>query len=462
MPHQETFSRRVIDVAAHTAAKAPAPHTEFDQLSTMSVEALVARIGHSTEVATHVVMHRSDVVGEVMQRALVSSPATAMVVLAVLRYEFVRSYGSGFQTSAWVRSVMRLTGPHADEVKVAMQAIIDETHAEQSKHDPITHRNLSQVDGLNDKIDLAKRDPEAGKLFANFFDRPAEVVAQLLSERADPKKLQRHVSLLVELMQGSPAAGRAVIAVLDTSRDPDWFELKHMIVDRLHGAIDQELFAKEYHFARGEPDGGAHERIERMIPLLAEVVSQPDVAAVMTDMQLRGTGTSELRAIMKHVLDWSYSEATRNAVRTSIGKGASEMFRDSLVETDQDRRRGMASRTAEFLGTAARGAADSGPEKSVLRQMGVLLKEMSSFIPSAHKYPTRAAGLLLSELGTDKAPVTWTRDHLSQMMYQIYASMNPPPRDKPESSAMREHGNAYLNWAEGPLNTYSRLVSGHD
>lgn len=138
------------------------------------------------------------------------------------------------------------------------------------------------------------------------------------------------------------------------------------------------------------------------------------------------------------------------------------MFRDSLVETDENRRKGKASRTAEFLGTAARGAIDSGPEKSVARQMGELLKEMSSFIPSNHKYPIRAGGLVLIALGNDKSPKTWTREYLNELMHRIYESINPPPKHKPQSAAMTDYENAYRAWAEEPLNTYSSIRADYD
>ena len=299
----------------------------------MSLADLLSAVHQNGDNAILVVRTRPSEVGELMQLALSSgNPIVAAMVprqrSAVIFWErAVRAVNVTYCFEACCAS--RALG--RTRFAAAMHSIVDELHAKQAATDPL-HRSMASVDGMDSALAFSAKNPESGKLTANFFDRPDDVVSQLLAD--DEKTLLRHIQLLGRLIHHSPTTGWFFVRALIAYRG-ETTRIKRLVACQIDDEVASEFARRAARGKLDDNEGGPEIRAERMAPLLAELVSQPDVAAVLANLQRRDlTGRSDLREILKHVLLASYSKATRTRVRTSIARGAAAMFRDSLLTTD--------------------------------------------------------------------------------------------------------------------------------
>jgi len=448
-----------LDATHPTAAPPPTRAIDPDRVNAMSVAELMAVIGGDPDVAAQVTRLRPMEAGEVVQAAYrAGRTATAAAMLAAMRFDLLQTLGSSTEAQLLVRSVMRLTGPGSAEVKAALHAVIDELHQIEASSNPLG-QSYADVDGLNGAIDLATKDPESGRVVANFYDRPDDVVSQLLQDAGDAATLERREYLVASLIEVSSGPGGWVIDALAARGGEPATSIKLSLLKRLDRKIAHELAEIQAGRIAEDPTGGPWVRAERLVPLVAQLMAQPDVATVLTDLQAGSPADpdTELRTLLRHVLLAAWSDATHERVHQSIARGAADMFHDSLLARDPIDRNGAAIRTTEFLGTAARIEVEVGIEHSMAKAIGSMLQTIAKFLPGPYKQGGVAAAMVISAVGMEEEPA-WTRDVLDQLMRAVYESVNPPPRER-AGAELERYENEYREWSAVPKATYSDLAT---
>src|SRR5262249_16044014 len=150
-----------------------------DALVTMSVDELFAALVEDKSLVTEIVHIRPSVIGELIQKAFVTgSPLTAMVLVNELRKNTSRFGGT--QAQLLVRSIMRVEGPGAEDVRAVMQSFVDQDNAKTERRPWEPHPAAS--DYRTHALAGARTDPGWAKLSADYYDRPEAAAQQLLRE----------------------------------------------------------------------------------------------------------------------------------------------------------------------------------------------------------------------------------------------------------------------------------------
>ena len=411
----------------------------LDNIYVMTLPQIVAAVGTNSRVASIVVRARPDDVGEMLQIAMGSQRSTAMILLITVRYELGRSQDNASSIS---RSIMRLDGPRAAEIKSAVHAASDDASG-----------------GIGNQIGVSERDPKLGRLEANLVDRPRDVVTQLMAESDNASDLQRYVHDVAQIMQNYPTEGRALISELARWSDERATRVKLAIVRRLNIVAGDAM----YDVQMGElKDGEPYRLAERSVPLLSELMLQPDVAMAMMNMKSRAAGghkaSVNLDRTLHHVMFSGWGDDNRKRVVSEIAKTASVLFRESLLKPDPIDRQGESVRTAEFIATSANIAAEEAA-MSRAKLLASILRGVADFLPPAASQVAHAAAIVFDLVDEDRKP-TWTREAINALMRRVYESIHPAPTRADELGSATHYENEYAVWAAVPLDTYSTIL-GH-
>ncbi len=434
-----------------------------DTVYLMNPAELAAAIGFDVNLAALVIRQRPSVSGEVIQAALSSGQtSTAMLVTTAIRFDFLNGWGASAQSQELVRAVMRVTGPGAEHVRAAMQSIVDDLHAKQAESS-VQHRSFASVDGLDATMQFAQQDPDGAKLVANYYDRPDDAVAQLLGEAArDVKAYRRHVSLLEGRIRASPSSAIAFVHVAMRQQSPEALDLKRWLVSELDHVIAPDL----YKVNTGDQDmveGGPQARAERLVPLLAELIAEPDVSLAFAQLaehvgQDLPDHVPPLRSILRHVLHRCWSDEVKKQVRHTIYEGAGELFGSALTSSDR-RRLGDSRNAATYFATVAEAETQVGLKRSMKSALGELLTVAASYVPVGGKEIGRGAKILTAlSKGEDEVP-EYTDAMLDAMLRRVYETIKPRPPGQDGDEVVRDYNADYFAWSAGPQNEFSRVLN---
>lgn len=416
-------------------------------VQSMSLQRLLAAIGTDAHVASLAIRARPGEVGEMLELAMSTQRATALVLLAATRFEIVRDAGD---RDAIVRSVARIDGAHAHAIKEAMLAILRDTDR------PAYQRLLATMDVK--QVEDARRDPQSGKLLANYVDRPDECANQLIADADHADLLARDCKLVALAVENVPGAAGRLLDALARSQDPRAMTVRLEVVKSLSRAVRQDVARVERgEIAHDEP----YRHAERIVPVLAEAMLEPKMAKKLLTMQSRGeAGELELRGLLHVCLFRGWSATLRSQVARSAARGAASMFEESLNQGDEVDRRGESVRTAQLMATVAAVQADELDTKFEKAALA-FLKDMADFIPEAEGLET--AGKVIKAVaifGEPKEPdALWTRTAVDQIMRRVYERQNPVPASVKSPDAVEHYENAYADWAATPLATYTTILS---
>jgi hypothetical protein len=410
----------------------------LENIYTMSVPKLVDAIGTNLNVASIVIRARPEDVGEMLQFSTNARKATAILLVMAVRFEIGRSQEN---SAPIMSSIMRLDGPGAAEVKSSIKAASDDAGA-----------------GIGTQIKRSEDDPKWGRFEANLFDRPHDLVLQILSAVDSPSELKEYACRVALAIENYPKQGHALIAELANWTDAPSTRVKLAIlrvVDR--SVADDELAVRNGEINFNQP----YIHAAPLIPALADLMSQPDVALALMNQRARVAGGREhgldLDQSLHHVMFNGWGDRNRKDVIEKIGRGAAVLFRQSLVHADPTVRQGEAVRTAEFIATAASIEAEETGE-SIVKLIASTLKVIGEFLPEGVSTAAKGTVLLLELAEVEHQPA-WTREAVNELMRRVYETIHPRPITGVETDTSTEYEDAYAAWAALPLDTYTSILS---
>jgi len=372
----------------------------LENIYTMSVPKLVDAIGTNLNVASIVIRARPEDVGEMLQFSTNARKATAILLVMAVRFEIGRSQEN---SAPIMSSIMRLDGPGAAEVKNSIKAAS-----------------------------------------ADAVDSPTEL-----------KEYAGRVALAIE---NYPKQGHALIAELANWTDAPSTHVKLAILRVVdHSVADDELAVRNGEINFNQP----YIHAAPLIPALADLMSQPDVALALMNQRARVAGGREhgldLDQSLHHVMFNGWGDRNRKDVIEKIGRGAAVLFRQSLVHADPTVRQGEAVRTAEFIATAANIEAEETGE-SLAKLIASTLKVIGEFLPEGVSTAAKGTVLLLELAEVEHQPA-WTREAVNELMRRVYESIHPRPIAEVETNTSTEYEDTYAAWAALPLDTYTSILS---
>ncbi|MEP6862493.1 MAG: hypothetical protein ABJE66_17860 [Deltaproteobacteria bacterium] len=414
----------------------------LDHIQTMSLAQILDAIGTDANRASLTVRARPGDVGELLQLGMATRQATALVLLAATRCELVRGADD---REVIVRSILRVGGPGSSELKESMVALLKD------RDKPAYQTALAKMDV--DAIEKSRRDPSSAKLMANYVDRPDDCARQLITDSDDSERLTRDIAMVTTAVENQPQAGQALLAALAKSKDARRLKVRIELVRSLARSVRGDIRAvHDGHIAFDEP----YKHAERVVPVLAEAMLQPEMAKRLLTMQSRGeAGELELRGLLHTCLFKGWNQAVRDQVARTTAKNAASMFEESLEEKDEIDRSGSSIRTAELM---AEVSAVQAAELDVKFEKAALafLKQVASFIPG----PGGKAVKVLEIVVNPKDPeALWTRSAINQIMRRVYEREHPMPLEFKEDAAVEHEENAYTAWSAVPLDTYTSILS---
>ncbi|MEO8844348.1 MAG: hypothetical protein ABI704_22380 [Kofleriaceae bacterium] len=410
----------------------------LEHVYSMSVAKLVDAVGTDLNVASVVIRARPEDVGEMLQFSTNSRKATAILLVMAVRFELGRSTENA---APIMSSIMRLDGPGAAEVKSSVKAASDDAGA-----------------GIGTQIGRSEHDPKWGRFEANFFDRPHDVVLQILSAVDNPGELKEYASRVGQAIENYPRQGHALVAELGNWTDAPSTRVKLAIYRALDRSVaDDELAVQNGEIGFNEP----YIHAAPLVPALADLMSQPDVALALMNQRARVAGGRQpgldLDQSLHRVMFKGWGDRNRKEVIEKIGRGAAVLFRRSLEHPDATVRQGEAVRTAEFIATAANIEAEETGE-SIVKLIASTLKVIGEFLPEGVSTAAKGTVLLLELAEVEHEPA-WTREAVNELMRRVYETIHPRPITAVETDTTTDYEDTYAAWAAAPLNTYTSILS---
>jgi hypothetical protein len=207
-------------------------------------------------------------------------------------------------------------------------------------------------------------------------------------------------------------------------------------------------------------------RVEVLIPLLAEIVVQPDVARILVGASQR-TGESEdnvprgmpsLRALMEDLLMSAYSPATQVAARVAITEGATHMLEDSLNGPSGPLGRRRADVAGRVLGAAASAQEEVGMEITIAEGVYKSTEIMKTLSDAAGFKIKDGIGLevikLLAEKDKKAKRPDWTDEVVDSLMLKVYSAAHPRPVGPSESEQVQTYEAQYAEWRDVGANAF--------
>jgi hypothetical protein len=393
------------------------------------VAATLESLRSDPSTARLLVQQQPEVMPELMREARITSPEIEGSIRDAIAHEFRRTVGYGANANKMFRAALALDGDGAEVVRAEFQALVaerDEQFGEASL--PGTKRASVQ----RSLLDRTEGDPEFGRFYVAFGDRPEEAARMLLADaERDPATLERLAGDLHWMMQQSPATEAFVHAVMRLQGTRASL-VQTLVTRELHQSMARDLRAVDvYDHVSPGMHSEEHVRVERLIPLLAELVSKPEVANALVayDMRVeqRPEGMPTLQQLMDDMLRASYERAVLTDVHNELSQGGAEMLKRSLTPTDENAQHAWEETAGTFLGTAARAERSVGLERDVAAEMANALNELSKWTPGKAGKTMKVAGALLGLAPKHHQDMDWTQSTVNQLLQIVYAEARPRP-----------------------------------
>jgi hypothetical protein len=328
-----------------------------------------------------------------LQEAYRRGDAIASVIEDALAAEVERTGGVGRAFDALFMAALALEGEHSVAVRLRMRALVAERDRRlQRRKSRVRSETCHSFDGKDRLLDLADRDPSAARLYVRFREHPHTAAQQLLDEAMlAPEKLQRHAVHLGTWMRDHDAAARFADEI-QALQGPNAERVKRYVLRELYGVACAA--AASLRASRTDGANDAHVCIERLVPVIARIVADPDVAWLLVGGASDVPGLPSMRSICELLLDRCFSLAVQVEVRLALTYGAVELLRQAAEDggdcTDD------IEVVAELLGAIARVQRSVGIEANVAAQLYRIADSLGSIVPGAR---AKAAASLCTLLG---------------------------------------------------------------
>lgn len=391
-----------------------------------------------------------------LQFAITSRPQLDAVIRAGMRAEFERTGGVGPTVDRMFMSALALSGPGSAEVRHHVESLVGERDREwQNPADHAMGRVPASLDGKDQLLKMADRDPAAGHLYARFFADPIAAAGQLLVEaRTDKDALQRHATLLSGWMRDTKPTARFTEAVLRLD-GPGAPLVKEYVAKSLYRSLGHDA-AMVKGAAGNFGKTHAHVRVDTLMPLLAQVISQPDVIRAILSVEAglkehAVPGMPSMRAFLELVLSNAYSSAAQVDVRMAVSQGGVDLLRKGVdaAEGSAEQLEAMSS-AGRFLGTAAAAQEHVGIERAVADQFSQTLTQVALMAPHSAIAPVGIVGKLVGFTVTTPNHVNrnWTADTVGQLLGLVYTAAHPVPKGPPGDPGFDAYSAEYKKWSQ--------------
>ena len=454
------------------------------------LERVAAALEYHPELAQEVVSQRPMRAPLILQVAFGRYGIATVSLQTAIRREFIRTNGNGANADLLFRSTLRLEGAHSEELKREMQGLIADHDVKSAMVDGASRAEPPDAAASKSGIArIAAEDPAVGRLYSRFVDAPSEAAAQLLMEvNQDRAKFDDHVRRLSQFIEYESRSTQAFVRAVNALKGRGAVNVKLAVAEALQWAAAPDIEAVTnaasqiamvddvtHTFHRSESDAmralhpsKSDERLAQIIPLLAEIVSQPDVARTLVmaahGVESDAAGRTRLRELMECLLSEAYDEATRVRVRTVMVAGTSSMLEQSARLEPGPERNAAGDVAGTYLGCAARVAsdavkADDASAAAVAKKMKSRVDAIKTILPGPAK-----TGLAVGQFLFDSKPrarkhdPAWTSVDLDTLLNTVYGAVHQRPPGHEESSAVRQYENDYMDWRREPAQAFHNQV----
>ena len=204
-------------------------------------------------------------------------------------------------------------------------------------------------------------------------------------------------------------------------------------------------------------------RVQRLIPLVATLVSKPEAARSLV-LAAHAGGTSRpdasLRQLLEAVLWTAYDQATQSTVRARITLGAARMLDLSASETAGGAQHDMGRTAGTFLGTAASAEEAVGLEETTASAIERIVKLGGSVLPGYYKKVAEGAAFIIGKAAKDNE-TGWSNEVVNQLLYEVYSAVHPSPdgTGRPsnlpsDTPSQRAYQNEFEEWRVVPAQAF--------
>jgi len=413
---------------------------------------------------------------ELLQRALHGGHQDAADALRnAIQQEFVRTNGLGPKAGYLFRGVLRLEGPGAEQLQAEMRGLLATIDQRGDSLDlpldlrPSAARDIRRVDEKSQIAERAKHDPEYGRLYGRFFDKPFEAATQLAKEAAgQPELFQSHLTALGDLMRNNPTQAQELATVARELKGAGSGIVQTAIAQQLYGLMRQDFDGlRAVEKTVKSPDKLPQKaRLEKLVPTLSALLSEPAVAKRLVRANRKGeeherAAGPSLNDMLTMVLHAAYNDATRATARANVRHGAARMFVQAANDTGEDRTV-MSETGGTFLGEAARVEDAVGFDASVAKRTVDMLNRISDFAPDAPEKVMKAVALVLDGVSNDKHDLSWTTSELNAMLHAAFEAAHPRPAGSDADPTVESHEQAYMDFRRLPADSFNSKLREHE
>lgn len=395
-----------------------------------------------------------------LQLAMQRHQVAAIALRSSMRVAFLRSMGTGPVANHMFRATLRLEGENAALLQAEMRELVEER--EDSGVEPTLDLRPKKV-SIDDKQEVAERsriDPAYGQLYGRFIDEPVAGANQLADEAANrPEEFDSHVGHLRGWIQSWPSAAIAFGRAVKGLQGRGAAQAQVAFAQQLHLAMARDLAGVNAveKFTKSPDDLPQKVRLERLVPLLSEILSRPDVARLLVHRTVIGEQDQAptLRIMLTAVLQAAYNDNVRASVRANITTGVSSMLSNAANSEGKERDQ-MSETAGVFLGIASNVEARVGFEESVAKRTAEMLMELSEFVPDDPEKVMKLVSLFMTAVAKGDPDMTWTTQAVNVLLHEVYRKTHPAPKGAQEDPEVREDQRQFHDWRRIPAAAFNR------
>ena len=416
----------------------------------------------SPDLVAMVVHNRPDLAPQLREAALLRADNTiAKALHAAILEEFKRARASGRLADALFTGAFLVTGPAGKQLQ-------DDLRLESAKwHDEEKNKVYGAMD----------HNPTFGALYARFMVDPSAAALQLLDiARTDPALLDTDFAQLEWMIQAHPQEAAIFVEAVNAQKGAYAEPLKTRLLRALYNAtrvgVERQrvpsLAPVMGNFVR-QANKAEEMRLEKLIPLLAQTVAQPEVVRSLVVLRNKSPGgrtapaLPSLDEVLEAVLLRSYSEATRDASRIAIGAGANALVEEAASSADPLIRNDDLRAAGTFLGAASNAETNVGLEESFLYRFDRGVSFMEKILPKLGDIKsTDGAGLKILHLVAEKKKPKpdWTDAVVNELLAAVYSKMHPRPSGPADDPNVRHYDAEYSEFRSEGSQAFTNAYQG--
>ncbi len=349
-----------------------------------------------------------------LQEALRRGDDLVGVIETAMAADVARGGGVGKGFDALFMAALELDGEHAVAVRLRLRALVADRDRRLSRTPTRFRRETTQsFDGKDRLLDLADRDPAAARLYVRFRQRPRDAAKQLLDEAMlVPTLFERHVVYLGGWMQDVMSSARFADEVRRLE-GPNAERVKRFVLRELYGLASAA--AASVRAARGTSGAtDAHVCVERLVPIIAALVADTEVAWLLVGGADDVPGLPSVRSLCELLLDRCFSLAVQVEVRLALTHGGVDLLWQAAEQAGEST--DDVEMAAELLGAVARTQRSIGIEDNVALQMTRIADALTTTVPGARAVAAATICRLLGFTGVLHHGVREIRDAIAGLL----------------------------------------------